>query len=681
MIRFFKSKVQHENDPATTFCGSLVVLLGVLALIGWSSGVLSLVRVLPQYIPIAPDTALWFIIIGIILMSNRRRIINGRPRFSVGLLLGGCALYGVVIFLQLFIIFDLVPSEIRKIIHEIAPGVSHLNPGMSPFTGVLFAMASLSLLMSLFGAKRSASLNISSLLGLLVAFFGFIATLGYVFGTPFLYGGTTIPLAATTSVGFLILGSGLTLMTRNESILLRPFVGPAAGAGLLRAILPLIIAAILLQGIAGGVIAPRFAVNQALFAALLTLAFILLTSVVVIRVSYHIFREAGKAEVKRCHAERELHRSKQMLQAIVDDIPQRIFCKDLESRYLWCNRAFADDAGISTPEQIVGKNDFQMPWKDHAELYRIDDYNVMKSGISKLHYIEPLILTGGEHRWLQTSKTPLRDPDGNIFGVLGSFDDITLRIAAEDELRSAKDQAEAANRAKDEFLSTMSHELLTPLNGILGFSQITDVIMPEGDTPEAMEIKKNLHTIRQCGESLLRLINDVLELSRIESGHFKLLENEFSPAKTISAAVETFRFIANEKNIGLDFISDKLPPILLGDNHRLNQVLLNLLGNAVKFTEEGYVKVFATQVGNHLKITVKDTGIGIPLDKQLLIMRPFVQADQSSTRKYPGAGLGLAITSRLLHIMGGTIACESEPGRGSIFAIEFPIKELKNHES
>jgi PAS domain S-box-containing protein len=488
-----------------------------------------------------------------------------------------------------------------------------------------------------------------------------------------------------------------------------------------------------------------------------------------------------------------LEREKNLLQTLIDNIPDRIYAKDLQGRKYVSNTADWHASGGKSAEDILGKTDLETYPKEIAEKYLEDDKAILQDGIPVFNREEPGLDENGKPVWIVTTKVPLRDSRGKIIGLVGIGRDFTKERQVEQELQrqeqfltalmmnnpvaievldnqdiviscnpayeklykaskneiigkpassfytdpviqkeamaflqaakttpqyairerprqdgtmvtveisaapvtvqdeivgtvvifhditdleKARKDAENANQAKSEFLANMSHEIRTPMNGVIGMLELAL------DTNLTSDQRDYLTTSLQSAEALLTLLNDILDFSKIEAKHLDLEKIPFNLRTTVEDVAYTLAERAQNK--GLELICQIDPNMhmdLMGDPARLRQILVNLAGNAIKFTSVGEIIIQAeleseTASDTILKFTISDTGVGIPLDRQNLIFERFTQADGSTTRKFGGSGLGLTISKQLTEMMGGSIGVESQPGVGSKFWFTLPFEKL-----
>ena len=304
--------------------------------------------------------------------------------------------------------------------------------------------------------------------------------------------------------------------------------------------------------------------------------------------------------------------------------------------------------------------------------------NQLKAGEIDEYAIEKrYILPCGEYIWAKIHVAHIRNLDNHEKQHVCLIEDITARKCNEARLVQALERADAANAAKSQFLANMSHEIRTPLNGMLGMLQLTEL------TPLSDEQKNYLAVATQSSNHLLKILNDILDYSKIEAGYIELHNDWFDLKKTVGEVLDLFRAAAHDKRIALSFsYENHVPKMVLGDSLRLRQVLMNLVGNAVKFTHQGSVCVKIACVEDamkpaHLKFCVSDTGIGIAAEHMDRLFDSFMQVDNSNTRRYGGTGLGLAITKRIIQLMDGNIHVESEFGKGSEFCFDIVFEQVE----
>jgi len=359
------------------------------------------------------------------------------------------------------------------------------------------------------------------------------------------------------------------------------------------------------------------------------------------------------------------------VRSALDTLAEGLLVIDKKQNIVLANQAFATLTG-ATPETLSARQVSELGWfgPDGSPLPKEKSpwAAALREGTlqrnSTLHFTDH----AGKLRTFSANCSPVMGPDGKAGGVLISLDDVTELEQNKAELAQARDDAEAANRAKSDFLANMSHEIRTPMNAILGFTEV----LKRGWGKNEREARKHLDTIHSSGKHLIELINDILDLSKVEAGRMEVERIDCEPHKVIREVVKVFNARAREKGVTLAFeAAGPIPEKIQSDPGRMRQIVTNLVGNALKFTERGGVRVVARMAGTRsapqLAIDVIDTGVGIPEDKIGKLFQAFVQADTSVTRKFGGTGLGLVLSRNFARALGGDITVTSVAGQGSTF--------------
>jgi len=387
---------------------------------------------------------------------------------------------------------------------------------------------------------------------------------------------------------------------------------------------------------------------------------------------------------QRKQAEIDYRRTENKYRLVLETIKLAALSLDAEGKVIYCNKYLANLVGYSQME-ILGMNWMEhfVPG-EHSEILN----TWFKNNTIKAHYINPIICRNGELRTISWQNTVSYDENGYVKETTSIGEDITVQQKVRQELIIAKEQAERSSHFKSEFLSIMSHEIRTPMNAVIG---TTNLLLEESPKPEQLEY---LNTLKFSSENLLAIINDILDYNKIEAGKLQLSNMPFNIHQLVHNIRQSFYAKAVEKNLDIELVADSsIPEYLMGDQIRLGQILINLVSNAVKFTQEGKVTISLEkeqEISNNevlIKFTVADTGIGIAAENMAIVFDPFIQGPQTITHNYGGTGLGLAITKRLIELYGSSIQVFSELGKGTRFAFNIsfamasPIADTQHTET
>ena len=680
----------------------ITAIVAGLVLFGWGWGVEIFKRVLPGMVAMNPTTAISFLLAAISLAlvgrkparQNRDRLLIARNCAGLVMFIGGVRLLAVIGGPNLRVDQLFFATKL-----DVGFGARNL---MAPNTALNFFLVGAALIL-LHSRKRHGS-SFASLAALVCALDSFLAILGYAYGIGGFYElRTFIPMALHTAVGFLVLAVGIMSCQPKRGLLAvltdKTLAGLTARRMLPAAILvPAIIGWLRIEAGRRGLVDNEFGIalytvtNMLVFGSLVAVNACLLSKSEFARMKAdrrlrRVYDELEtnvdertaqlsmaneELEIARTHLEarvRErtatLAESEARLKAILDHTSTVVFLKDTAGHYLLVNKQFERLFCVSQ-ESTRGKTAYELFDREIADSSSADDRKVLETG-QQFEFEDTAEQSDGTHTYI-SRKFPLLDSAGNCYAVCGIATDITERARTEKALKAAKEEADRASQTKSEFLSRMSHELRTPMNAILGFAQLLELDQLTTDQHESVD-----HIIRG-GRHLLELINEILDISRIEAGRLALSIEPVEFGEVFRETINLMGPLAADRDLRLSS-SPICASYILADRQRLKQVLINLVSNAIKYNRiGGSVTIFCTAVNERLRIEIKDTGAGIPADRISELFTPFARlgAERSAVE---GTGLGLAVARRLVEAMDGAIGVESASGKGSTFWIEFPITE------
>lgn len=378
------------------------------------------------------------------------------------------------------------------------------------------------------------------------------------------------------------------------------------------------------------------------------------------------------------NTQKQLEAERDLLQLLIDNLPSPIFFKDKNFVITRANKALANLLGEASANEIIGKTYLELLPSEEALQFVKDERRILETGVPIVNRVEKFVgkTMPEKEKWFSTTKIPVKNKEGENVAIVGLSHDITDQILTKQQLELAKKKAEEASLAKSNFLSNMSHEIRTPMNGIIGMADVLSLSELDEDQQRIVDI------IMRSGNNLLNIINDILDLSKIEAGKLIIEKAPVNIHDLVQEVRELTEYVARENKIELLVkIDSNIPEQLLGDSLRVKQVLLNLVSNAIKFTPKGSVTIDVKALGSSdekycIQMSITDTGIGMNQEQLKHVFDTFAQADSSTTRKYGGTGLGLSISQRLIEMMGGKLKVESEVDKGSCFYFELFLDKI-----
>ena len=654
---------RSASELVMFFSGLIIFVFGALANIGWILDLRVLSSVLTGYIPMAQTTATIFMFLGVMMSLKLYENKDSKIRPFV---------YVVVILITLsgflHVISHIIHRELTLdhflIDNKEMIGNFPVNK-MSHYSGLLFLLTGLGLLVRLFGKEKQSNISLVGNIGLLVAFAGFVATLGYSFGTPLLYSGNIIPLAFTSAICFVFVGIALIIMAGKDNYIFRKLSGPTASARILRTFIPFLILENLIGDTLEQYISKHYDINEAFISAFVTLTSIIIAVSITIYLTRRIFKSSDKAEAERVIVEEALKESLELRSTLLRTIPFGMDIIDKNGTILFMNELMTKNLG----EKSLGKKCWEIYRDDKTQCLECPLFLDIKIG--ETHSTESHGVLGG--KIFEIIHTGLIF-DGKE-ALLEIFHDITDRKQSELRLKEYAGELEDANNTKNKLFSIIAHDLRSPFNSILG---LTNLLNDKYTSYSESEKKTIILKLKESSENAFNLLENLLAWSLTQRNGIKVNPETIDLSEIASLQLEVFDTLSHSKNIQVDNQIVQ-GTFVVADRNMITTVMRNLLNNALKFTHSGgRIVITAFEIHNQIEVSFTDNGVGISMD----VLKELFSSNESFTTKgtanEKGTGLGLMVCKEFVEINGGKIQVDSVLGKGSRFSFTLPASGTQN---
>lgn len=646
--------------------GGISMLIGATALAGRILGLNIISSIYSSYIPMAPATGILSMVFGGIFLSGTYLAPKGLLRTGSIFLFLLMSSYGFLKFLEYWLSLDLTLDSLVFPVTE-KLGRFPLNR-ISPITGFMFFICGIASLIKMFSFNRKVHLNILGWTGLAVFYGGFTGFMGYVMGSPLLYGGNMIPFSLPTTLVFILLGLALVAMSEKESYILRQFSGESASGRLLKVILPVILGFLLADDIVDAVIQKIPWINHILVSSAFALLIIPATAITVIRVSKVVFKRAEKAEEERRKAESALAESEKKYRILIQSLGEGIGLVDPSENFVYTNPAAEEIFGVGK-DGLAGRN--LSEFISAPQLEMLAEETKKRSQAESSAYELEIVTPQNERRFLQITASPQFNEQGVFTGTFGVFRNITKQKAVQAELEKYAEALRESNATKDKFFSIIAHDLKGPFNSILG---LTNILINEADILDRNEIDETLATIKRSSEKAFDLLENLLLWATSQTGRMTFDPEEFDLTAVIDETISLAETQAKRKHISIVFECD-LECIVTGDQQMIQTIIRNLISNSVKFTPEGgIVRIEVQTTDTASQVSVIDSGVGIARKELAKLFRIESKYSTSGTANEKGTGLGLILCKEFVEKHQGKIWAESTVGKGSTFSFTIPAQ-------